>query len=147
MFLKPYKYRVYSRKEKEFLYVLQTRAWLLHSLYTFQRLGSWMMGTSLWLSDECQNGEIECPEYNRELIDKVTPTVRVYIMASIIFSALLDILCYKYRNLANFIIYLESFNEVAYNIVPTKEYLEMKSWIMTLLLLIIFFSFYCDKGA
>ena len=79
MFLKPYKYRDYSSKEKEFLYVLQTRAWLLHSLYTFQRIVSWMMGTSLWLGDECKQREVECPEYNRELIDKVTPTVRVYI--------------------------------------------------------------------
>ena len=68
-------------------------------------------------------------------------------MASIIFAVLLDILCYKYRNCANFIIYLESFNSVAYVILPTKEYLEMGGWIMTMLHLLAFISFYCDKGA
>ena len=77
----------------------------------------------------------------------MTPTVRVYIKASIIFSILLDVLCYKYRNLANFIIYLESFNSVAYQIVPTQVIFEMRGWIMALLQFLIFIVFYCDKGA
>ena len=61
---------------------------------------SWVFGKSLWLSDECKNGEVECPEYNRELLDEITPSIRMYIRASIIISVILDILCFKYRSCA-----------------------------------------------
>ena len=42
---------------------------------------------------------------------------------------------------------MESFNAAAYQIVPTKDYLEMNGWFMTMLQFLVFIVFYCDKGA
>ena len=147
LFQKPFKYRVYSEKEKSFLYVMQTRAWGFHCIYTLWRIISWSSGKSLWLNDDCIDKNIECPEYDREIIDEITPMIRLYIGVSIVLALILDIFSYKYRQIAQSFIYIESFNTFMYSLVPSKYYMEMSMFFAVIIFIVHFGVFYCDTGA
>ena len=108
MCFKTFRKRIYSKTDAEFLHVLQTRAWILHSCYTFWKLFAWVLGMSLWLNDECAaETENLCPEYNRKFLDPITPVVRVLIGVLVIISVFIDIACYKFRFLAQSVLYCE----------------------------------------
>ena len=45
------------KKKDDFQYVLQTRAMILHSLYSLQKLGAMMFKNSLWITAKCPTVE------------------------------------------------------------------------------------------
>ena len=98
-----------SKKSKNLLHVLQTRAWILHCMTTILYVYKWVDGEAYWLNDTCideiANEIKECPEYNHKFLNSVTPAVRILMGMSIVASLIIDILCYKYRILAQCIIY------------------------------------------
>ena len=119
--------RNYSERNQKFVRILQNRAWLLHSMYSFARAFNWAYGKSAWRDNECIDdveGLTDCPKYNRELLDPITPTVRIITKITIILGVLLNLSIIKYRNLANLILYFESIASTIYVLIPTKEYLE-----------------------
>ena len=86
----------------------------------------------------------DCPKYNRELLDPITPTVRIIVKITIILGVLLNLSIIKYRNLANLILYFESIASTIYVLIPTKEYLEFSGFFFMLSAFIVFTALYCD---
>ena len=60
-----------------------------------------------------------CPEYNRDLLDGIQPTVRIMNFSGIILGLILDLACYKYRRLSKFILYLEGANLLLFTMIPS----------------------------
>ena len=86
---------------------LQTRAWVTHSCYTVIMLWSWLFGSSNWQNNECidLDKRLGCDTYNEDLMDPIIPVIRNMIAVLIVISAILDILCYKYRFIAGYLFY------------------------------------------
>ena len=67
----------------------------------------------------------DCPEYNRDLLDPMVPTLRTLVKITIVLGVVLNLLIFKYRNLANLILYFETISSTIYTMVPTRQYLEL----------------------
>lgn len=72
--------------------------------------------------------------------------MRVVIGSYLIFALCFDIACYKYRHLAQFLLYFESVIALLYTLVPSVLYLTMTTFFMTTLYFLLFLGFYCDSG-
>ena len=72
--------------------------------------------------------------------------MRVVIGSYLIFALCFDIVCYKYRHLAQFLLYFESVSALLYTLVPSVLYLTMTTFFMTTLYFLLFLGFYCDSG-
>ena len=126
---KTFRNRNYSKTDAKFLHVLQTRAWIVHSCYTIQKLSVWVLGTSLWLSLECFDDTSNlCPEYNHKILDPITLPLQVLMGASIILSVFLDIACFKFRFLAQTLLYCEITTSLIVSLIPLKSNLEAKKF-------------------
>ena len=77
----------------------------------------------------------------------MTDSLRLIAKVGIIVAALIDILCFKYRNLAHSIIFIECFNHAIYEIMPNKYLLDQTYKFICFKAYLGFLSFYCDKGA
>ena len=107
--------------------MLQTRAWVLHALYSLFRLINWIYGTSAWLGNECINdidNKNDCPPYNRAILDPMTPVLRNLARITIILGLVLDLVIIKYRKASLIILYYESVVYSIYSLIPTRNYLE-----------------------
>ena len=60
----------------------------------------------------------DCPEYNKDLLDPMVPTLRMLIKITIVLGVVLNLLIFKYRNLANLILYFETISSTIYTMVP-----------------------------
>ena len=60
-----------------------------------------------------------CPEYNRDLLDGIKPTVQIMLLSGIILGLILDLACYKYRRLSKLILYLEGAYFLLYTLIPS----------------------------
>ena len=83
----------------------------------------------------------DCPEYNRDLLDPMVPTLRMLVKITIVLGVVLDLLIFKYRkmiftalhmiyyidyrNLANLILYFETISSAIYTMIPARKYLEL----------------------
>ena len=88
-----------------------------------------------------------CPEYNRDLLDGIAPTVRIMIMIGFILSLILDAACYKYRSLTKFILYFEGLNSLLFTMIPSPYWLELPIVWIGINYFVMFLCFYCDRGA
>ena len=114
-------------RNQKLIKVLQTRAWILHALYSFFRLINWIYGTSAWLGNECINdidNKNDCPSYNRAILDPMTPVLRNLARITIILGLVLDLVIIKYRKASLIILYYESVVYSIYSLIPTRKYLE-----------------------
>ena len=87
-----------------------------------------------------------CPDYNRDLLETIKPTVKVIIGTSIIVALLLDILCYKYRRLSQAILYFEGAASLIFTLIPSRYYLELPVFYFMIFYVVMFIAFYCDSG-
>ena len=105
---------------KTILYILRTRAWIVHISATLMRLYGLAFGVVDWVKNSCPEFDTEtcindksivyCPDYNHDLLDTTAPGLRILIGATLIGSLIYDIACYKYRHLAHHILYIETFS-------------------------------------
>ena len=145
MCLKTFKKRNYLKRDEQFMWALQTRAWICHSLYTCQKVYAWANGTSLWLNNDCIDETEDC-DYNRQLINKITPTLRVLSGILICINLILDILCYKYRSVTQSFLYLEITQLIIFLLIPSKYYLDTHIMIQMTFFIYLFVLMYCDSG-
>ena len=81
---------------------MQTRAWILHCLYTVYQLGQMGLGKGLW-QKSCPDPVAEtapdeiCPVYNSEFLDPLKPALKIIITCKILLNIPIDIACYKLR--------------------------------------------------
>ena len=71
---------VYSNKKKNqkdlyMIRILQTRAWIIHSAYTFARLIYWATGSAIWLSESraCSSLDSEASQEDRTDVKDCVP--------------------------------------------------------------------------
>ena len=83
-------------------------------------------------------------EYNMHL-QPYEDAFRWVIFSLIILSLILCILCYKWRRLSNLIIYLECVIRTCSWFIPNQYNETLSSIDLTMLSIIYFFCFYCDK--
>ena len=123
------------------LKILRTRAWIFHCLLTCWRIYALVTGTDQWLTeDDCYEYEDSsqttlrdvCPEYNKELLVALTPATRVLISIIFIFGLIIDILCFKYRSLAQTLCYVEGLIQFIYIMIPTKNYMLISNFQLAL---------------
>ena len=156
-----------SERDKQFIYVIQTRAWIFHMLYGISRVGQWLTNNSIWQEDECikdlttelqdDNLQVEaemniknelllCPDYNHDLLNPIVDVVRWVIKIGIVLGLVLDIACFKYRHLANLILYYESIQYILVFLIPSKTYLELSQYVIAIFHFILFLVTYTDQG-
>lgn len=121
---------------------MQTRAWVIHLLYGLSRLGQWLTDKSMWLH-ECDE---TCPSYDHELLDENANLLRNIFKGCIVVGLVIDLVCYKFRNLADAILIFESVSFVIFLLIPTKTYLELSPYVIAAFQFIFFLAFYTDRG-
>ena len=93
------------------------------------RLGQWLTKRSLWITNACvdqqRDSVDECPEYNHDLLDPSVEYLRLMIKISIIAGLVIDLICLKYRKVADILLYYESVSYLIFLLVPNKQYLEL----------------------
>ena len=62
--------------------------------------------------DEDENFPQACPEYDREIMSKLSKMQSISPYIFIVISTVLCAACYKYRKLAEFFIYIECFSSL-----------------------------------
>ena len=97
--------------------MLQTRAWLIHSVCNIVRIIYWVIGESKWLKsiDSCQDlieiesGDENCVniEFKEDLVDEIRPTLTIISLTLLICGSLIDITAFKWRHYADYIIFFE----------------------------------------
>ena len=80
-------------------------------------------------------------------MDQITPTLRFWQKTYLIVSNIINILSYKYRHLAQCLLYMESFQLLIHQMYPSKEYLEITTRMMVMSQFIIVVSYYCNSGS
>ena len=88
-----------------------------------------------------------CPDYNRDIMESIKPTVRVMIATGIIVNLILDLVCYKYRRLAKLILYFEGVHGLLFTMIPNRYWLETPIALIGIYYFVMFICFYCDRGA
>jgi len=106
---------------------LQTKAWIIHLLYGLSRIGQWLTNQSMWLQD-CDN---TCPNYDHDLLDSNKNILRTIFKSCIVIGLIIDIICYKYRNLADIILCFEGIVFVIFLLIPNETYLELSPYVIS----------------
>ena len=151
-----FQHRSLTEKDKVILSILQTRAWIIHCMYSIVKIFLWTSGKSIWLSTVPSCSDIynleeetqqECVpfEYNVDRVNSLRFTIKYVSMVMTIFACLLDLAIYKKRSLANLIYYIELFHLGYISIIPsiTSVYTDFYS---ILLHYFFFTAFYCDTS-
>ena len=87
-----------------------------------------------------------CPDYNHDILDPISDYVRLLLKIGIVFGLVLDIACYKYRNLANIILYKESVWQLLLLLVPVRSQLEMTPIMIAVIHFVLFLVVYTEQG-
>ena len=88
-----------------------------------------------------------CPEYNRDLLEGIKPTLRIMIILAIILTIILDVACFKYRRLTKLILYFECLHPLLITMIPSPYWLELPIVWIGINYFIMFLCFYCGGGA
>ena len=75
------------------------------------------------------------------------PTVRIMIVTGIILGLILDMVCYKYRRLANLILYIEGVHGLLFTMIPSTYWLELPIVFIGIYYFVMFTCFYCGRAA
>ena len=132
---------------------MQTRAWFSYSGFSIVRIyqfstknGSWYNEHTLCSDTTQMTKDSDCVfQYNTDLMDPVAEVFRWIIFSLILLSLILCLITYKWRWIANAFLYLECVIRLCALPIP-NSYNEKHSNIdITMLSIIIYLSFYCDK--
>ena len=133
LFKKLFEQRQPSSKDKQLKHILRTWAWIIFCIYTVGTLLMWGTGKAVWLGENrsCFNQldsesvntkesyENCVPmEFREELVDNIRPTIRYIVMISIVCAVILNIIVFKWRKLADMILY---FNQVQFLIISISS--------------------------
>lgn len=130
--------------------VLLLRAWVLHFSYIGMRLMYLATGRSIWLETKtsCFNleGELDMDKnlndcvpqkFNEELLERMGPVKRNLVYVVLFMSLTLDILIFKWRKLANLLLYAMLIDGFFMALSPAKEMLLTEFHIVSAFLIVI----------
>ena len=92
------------------------------------------------------NNDLDCLQYDydEDMLKQIRPTLEVILPTSIILCLILDIATYRWRNLANVILYFECTMALAEGMIPVLSWNSVTSLQVNILLLGLFLCFYTD---
>ena len=97
--------------------------------------------------DDQNSGEDCVPyRYNTELVEYIRPGLKYAAMTLLIASIILDMIAYKWRWCADWILYFESINTFITMLIPSVEGIRTEMYINSVIVLA-FISFYTDTRA
>ena len=117
-----------------------------------------MSGEAPWFKDpalKCDSASIvvlghenSCThyDYDEELVKALRPTFEVLMITMTWLSIIIDLASFKWRWIANSIIYFEGIFMIAATTVPTKAFAQVDSMYLNALFFKTFFVYYCDDG-
>ena len=88
-----------------------------------------------------------CPEYNHDVLDPIVDYVQLILKVGIILGLILDLVCYKHRNVANVFLYWESSWHLLLLLVPTKYYIELEIVNLAIFHFMYFLCLYTNQGS
>lgn len=97
-------------------YSLYNKSWLIHIVMTFSRVVYPVLGIAHW--QKAYNSRREYDNLNHEFIDKSEAVIKTIIIALIPVGVILDLLIWRYRHLANWVIYYEFVQILLQGFVP-----------------------------
>ena len=83
-------------------------------------------------------------DYNEELAKQIQPKAEIAIMTILVLSAILDIAAYKYRHLANAILYLECMFVVFTSMIPSARWNSMDSLAINIVYMLLMICYYTE---
>ena len=105
--------------------------------------GSWFEKKQVCTEDVTE----KCiPEYNEDLMDPLEDGTRFLVKILVVAGILLDLLCIKYRNLANMYMYLECFTQWIVTFIPNYASYESDVIGYSMIFALFFLLFYNDDG-
>ena len=122
---------------------------MIHSGYTLIKIIWWLYGDSIWLKDRHMCGPEEVNnclafEFNEGLVQQIRPALTIVAMVLIVLSVVVNLACFKWRKLANSIMYIEFFYQLLINALPNRELDQLYVFIMYYFG---FFIYYCDSSS
>ena len=161
--------RIRTKRDLQMLWGLQMRAWLT---FTFQTLSKMYImvaheeykGLLPICIEQCSVDNVKATsatstkaekvvaadqsqcikDYNIEMVEPVYDACIVAIWTILLFSLLINILSYKWRNLTNLAFYLEGLQHMITLMIPSVEFQTMTSGNYALRQAIRFLFYYCD---
>ena len=142
------------------LWILQTRAWVIHTAYTLLKVVLWVSGRSNWQNtmescsmdhkadsfysstDDCINFEV-----NDEKVDQLRPFVQPTLMMFIVISVILDVACYRYRWLAVGAGYIECVFFPLQTMIPANYLGNLSPMYIFMIQFFGFLCYYCNNGS
>ena len=143
LFVKLFERREVTQKDNMLRYILRSKAWIVHCTYTVAIILLWVTGRSIWLGndrscfDQVENAanlqeeefttgmtvnDDDCVpmRFRKDLVDTLRPAVRLLSVCGIFFSSIVAILCYKWRRIADIIVYIHLVQFLVNSIIPAS---------------------------
>ena len=109
-------------KEKEEMKIIKnsmmTKAWVTHLILMLSRVVFPVFGIAYWQKAFNERVQNNITELNENFIEKSEDTIKIGIWIMIVLGVLLDIMCWKYRQLSKLILYYELFSILWQGFVP-----------------------------
>ena len=83
-------------------------------------------------------------DYNEELAKQIQPMAEIAIMTIIVVSAILDIAAYKFRHLANAILYLDCMFVTFTSLIPSTRWNSMDSLSINIVYILMMICYYTE---
>ena len=132
------------------LYVLQSRAWACHLAFTIFGLFLTLFPKGSAYSDPVQCGESiqeDCvKDYNKELMDPIEPVFKIMLSLTVIVGAILNALCFKWRWMANMLIYHDCLLRIVISFKLNHVSYSQSNIQYAMFFGINFVCLYCDEG-
>lgn len=127
-------------------YILRSKTWILHCAYTLTLILFWANGTSIWLSEapSCfeqahreddalvqganvlqkindENNDCVPIDFRQDRVDALRPAVRLITISVILINAAFSIACFRWRWLADYMIFINITLFFITSIIPSKD--------------------------
>ena len=150
---KTFQKSVWSKRDKEIIWILHTRAWVVFAGWQAVRVVQIVTGTSGWYKRDADCTSETAPEdleycialYNKELCDPVRAYLMILATGLVIVYIFFCIACYWRRDLAMYFMYLECFIRVVASFIPNAHFAPDTSLDYMWAAIVMFLSFYSDR--
>ena len=114
-----------GKSHEAFLYVLRTRAWLIYTLITFYRAAQALTKTGFWFNEPvgCSSEQFQdcLGSYREDLLEPIEGISRFMLRFSIGVAVVINVLSYKWRFLADYCLYMETFMRLCAVFFPNES--------------------------
>ena len=139
-----------TKRDQKLIYVLYTRALAFHFLISAYRMYEVSFSLGAYYSEKIICTDLittKCViEYNESLCDPIESSLRILLKIVFFIGLILDFLCFKWRWLARWFIYLEILTRIIASLVPNYASHDATRVHYGYSIMVIFCVFYCLDG-